>query len=348
MGIASRSVGRSAPRLLVGAVLAALLTMSTAGAALGDTSTTVPSSADSTIAAPTDVYIRDVAADVGLQPHSYNPLWASPDIKVCHTAVECAVSQNPIVGITNYIFVKLRNPGPYGSGLGNGTLRVYRTTPGGGATWPGAWTQIGAVSVPVPAGTTTVTIPWNGVPGPGHFCLLARWVSPTDPMVFEGPDISLNTRYNNNIAWRNVNSVNLFVGQPQVRPFAIGNSLTVATRNDLVFTPVGAPFQAAGGRIIADLGPTLFERWVAAGRPGEGIREVGRNQVEIVSQGSARINDLLLNPGERPEFSLIFTATAATTRPFTLHVNQAGPDKEGAAKTDLGGVEYQITVGQQG
>lgn len=167
----------------------------------------------------TDVYIKDVAADVGVEPHLLEPLWISPDIKVCPTAVECATSQNPIVGVTNYVFVKLRNPGPYGSGVGSGVLRVYRTTPGGGATWPTHWTEIGASSVIAAPGVTTVTIPWTGVPGPGHFCLIARWISDSDPMTVEGPSIPINASHNNNIAWRNVDSVLLNPGAgPVVRP----------------------------------------------------------------------------------------------------------------------------------
>ncbi|WP_405093746.1 hypothetical protein OG767_13750 [Micromonospora sp. NBC_01392] len=342
MGNVGRRVRRSALAVLTGTALAALLAVTTAAAA------PVEARQDKAAAARTDVYIRDVAADVGVQPHSYNPLWASPDIKVCPTAVECAVSQNPIVGVTNYIFIKLRNPGPYGSGTSSGVLRVYRTTPGGGAVWPTHWTQIGAMSVTAFAGTTTVTIPWNGVPGPGHFCLLARWVSATDPMTFEGPDISTNTRYNNNIAWRNVNSVRLVAGgAPVVRPFAIGNSLQVATKNDLVFTQPGEPIQNVGGRVVVDLGPTLFERWQAGGKVGTGVREVGRNQLEVVEPAKASLGNLLLEPGERVEFSLTFAAAVASDKEFTLDVTQFGPDTSGAERTDLGGVEYLIGVGRQ-
>ncbi|MEU3457366.1 hypothetical protein ABZ671_27745 [Micromonospora sp. NPDC006766] len=325
---------------LTGAALAALLTVTSAGAAQPQEKTAA--------AARTDVYIRDVAADVGLQPHSYDPLWQSPDIKVCHTAVECAVSQNPIVGVTNYIFVKLRNPGPYGSGTSTGVLKVYRTTPGGGAVWPTHWTQIGATSVIAPAGTTTVTIPWTGVPGPGHFCLLARWESPTDPMNFEGPDIGINTRYNNNIAWRNVDSVRFILGGPPIiRPFAIGNSLAVPTKNDLVFTqPKEGGLQSIGGRVVVDLGQTLFERWQAGGKVGTGVREVGKTQLEIVDLSKGSLGNLLLNPGERIEFSLLFSAAAATDREFALDVTQFGPDTSGAQRTDLGGVEYLISAGK--
>ncbi|GGM39349.1 hypothetical protein GCM10011608_25090 [Micromonospora sonchi] len=338
MNSAGRRVRRAALVVLAGAALTGLLSVTAATAA------PIGAPERAAAAARTDVYISDVAADVGIEPHSLNPLWTSPDIKVCPTAVECAVSQNPIVGATNYVFVKLRNPGPYGSGTSSGVLRVYRTTPGGGAVWPTHWTQIGAANVTAYAGVTTVTIPWTGVPGPGHFCLIARWVSGSDPMTFEGPDISTNTRHNNNIAWRNVDSVRLTVGaNPVVRPFAIGNSLTVPSRNDLVFA-AAEPLQAMGGRVVVDLGPELFERWRAGGAVGTGVRPVGRTQVEIVEPAKASLGNLLLNPGERVEFSLLFSAQAASDKEIALNVTQFGPDTSGARWTDLGGVQYLISA----
>ncbi|WP_229401510.1 hypothetical protein [Micromonospora okii] len=199
MAILGTRARRAALTLLAGTALAGLL---------GATATAAPPQAEpDRIMTVTDIYIRDVVADLGYQPHMGTPLWNSSDIKVCPTAVECATSQWPVVGMTNYVFVKLRNPGPYGSGTDTGILRLLRTTPGGGRTWPLDWTQIAAQTVTVPPGVTTVVIPWGAVPGPGHFSILARWESPNDPIVFEGPDISINTQYNNNIAWKDLLSV---------------------------------------------------------------------------------------------------------------------------------------------
>ncbi|MBB5830077.1 hypothetical protein [Micromonospora carbonacea] len=342
MGKVGKRFRRSTLAVLTGAALAGLLAVTAAAAAPGE----APQE-KAAAAARTDVYIKDVTADTGVQPHSYSPLWASPDIKVCPTAVECAVSQNPIVGVTNYLFVKLRNNGPYGSGIDNGVLRIYRTTPGGGATWPTHWTQIGAASVTVYPGVTTVTIPWTGVPGPGHFCLLARWVSPTDPMTFEGPSNSVNTLHNNNIAWRNVTSVRLTPGGPRVvRPFAIGNVTALETKNDVVFTQPAEPVR--GARVFVDLGQTLFERWQATGKVGTGVRQVGQTELEIVDPAKASINGLVLKPGERLEFSLAFSADAALAKGATLNVTQFGPDADGTARADLGGVQYLLENGQEG
>ncbi|RGC66663.1 hypothetical protein C5N14_23160 [Micromonospora sp. MW-13] len=186
--------------LLAGTALAGLLGTTAAPAA-------PPAAQPDRVMTVTDVWMRDVATDVGLQPHTGSPIWSSPDVKVCPTAVACATSQFPVVGMTSYIFVTLRNPGPYGAGTDSGSLRIYRTSPGGGMVWPTDLTWVATVNVVVPAGATTVVVPWGAVPGPGHFSLLAVWDSPDDPLPLLTPDLMTNVRNNNNIAWRDLLSV---------------------------------------------------------------------------------------------------------------------------------------------
>ena len=48
----------------------------------------------------------------------------------------------------------------------------------------------------------------------GHFCLLARWVSATDPITGEGADITANVRNSNNIVWRNLEGSRLLITDP--------------------------------------------------------------------------------------------------------------------------------------
>ncbi|WDZ85816.1 hypothetical protein [Micromonospora cathayae] len=341
----TRRARRSTLALLTGAALATLLSVTSATAAplAGTTRGGVGT------AAVADVWMKDHPDDVGLQPHSLNPIWESPDIKVCHTAVECAVSQNPIAGVRNYLFIKFRNNGPYaGPVVESGVIEVFRTPSSGGSAWPDDWVQIGWMAVPSYPGVTTVTIPWDDVPGPGHFCLVARWVSPNDPMTFQSPDIGVTVRNNNNIAWRNVDSVPLVAGGlVQTRPYTIGNALTRATRNSLVFSEVGAPLRTAGGRLVADLGPALYERWLAGGKAGKGIRDVGRNQIEIVDPAQASLDNLTLNPKEKLTLQLNFSATTVTKEPIAVRVTQIGPNSLGQERADLGGVRYDVTVGQR-
>ncbi|WP_433688610.1 hypothetical protein ACQP0I_10160 [Micromonospora carbonacea] len=199
---------RLALALCAGPVLAGLLTGATATAAVAGPAAVAASAAKPARSMTvTDVWMRDTVSDVGIQPHLTNPLWASPDIKVCPTSVECATSTFPVAGSTSYIFVKLRNPGPYGSGTDSGTLRFYRTTPGGGLSWPLDWVPVTSRVLIVPPGVTTVRAEWPAVPGPGHFSLLAIWDSLTDPLPFMSTDIGTNVRYNNNIAWLDLVSV---------------------------------------------------------------------------------------------------------------------------------------------
>jgi hypothetical protein len=309
------------------------------------------SAAESGVFADTDVYIRDYVGDAGVEPHS-NSVWTSPDIKVCPTSTECATSVNPEVGQTNYVFVKLNSPGPYGSGADTGNLEVFRSTPGGGTGWISDWTSIGAAfGVPVAAsGVTTVMIPWNGVPGPGHFCLLARWESDNDTMSFpEGVDTVLNTQRNNNLAWRNVDSVDLFAGKSEARPYAIGNPGSVQIATDLAFTDVRNGFIASGGKLVVDLGPTVYGRWREGGSRATGVRQVGTYSFEISDFRQARFYGIRLEPRTRPELKLLFSTTTVPRKgSHVIRVNQFAPLETGqsapTAMTDVGGVEYQVTI----
>jgi hypothetical protein len=331
--------------LLFGATLATLMTVSTSGAAMGGAAGTGSDTA-AAVSARTDVFMKDTASDVGNEPHGaiYSSFFNSPDIKICPTAIECPTSTNPVVGSTSYIFAKLRNPGPYGQGTSTGTLRAYYTTSGGGANWPAHWTPIGAKSLPVAPGETTTSIEWSDVPSIGHFCLLLRWESATDPMNFEGTSTSINTQYNNNLVWKNANTVPATPGGPPVvRPYALANALPVPANFDLVFRP--ADQVVPGVRIMVDLGPELFERWVKAGRAGDGVRVVGRSQIEV-DPNRAQIKDLLINPDERPVVQLSFAAGDALQKPYVLQVLQVGPAREVGEKFVVGGVDYTIVPGR--
>src|SRR5262249_9018969 len=153
----------------------------------------------------------------GVEPNPNTSVWSSPDIKVCQTAIGCASDQPLVVGGTSYVFVNLNNPGPYGSGVGSGTLYVYWTLLGGAAQWSANWTLIGGVGVVAYPGVTSVPVPWINVPDDGPapgapFCLLTRWVSGTDPMVSEGLNTLANAVANNNIAWHNLAPIGVTAG----------------------------------------------------------------------------------------------------------------------------------------
>ncbi|ANN15438.1 hypothetical protein SD37_07050 [Amycolatopsis orientalis] len=284
-----------------------------------------------------DVFIRDNTSDVGFEP-STGSLYSSPDIRVCNSpGTPCPADQPVVQGSTAYIHVFLNNPGPYGDALEKGTLQLYYTKQGTVAQWSSQWNYIGsATDVSVPYGVKRVVIPWK-VPFGSHFCLLARWLSPTD-LPTEGLSTATNTRNNNNLAWHNVNVIPFKIKIPQLRPIVFGwDGPDPTTVGDLVFTQPGRPFTGPG-RITIDLGPDLAARWRAGGAKGEGIERVGETELAIVNPQRARIGGLTFKSGEQVDARLNFTAGAeAEGGQYTVHVTQV--DQRGG---EVGGVEYRL------
>ncbi|WP_043849158.1 hypothetical protein [Amycolatopsis keratiniphila] len=289
-----------------------------------------------------DVFIRDNTADVGFEP-STGSLYSSPDIRVCKGQIPCVTDAPVVAGETVYIHVNLNNPGPYGDKLEKGTLQVYYTSQGTVAQWPSQWNYIGSLSnVSVPYGTKTVVIPWK-VPLGSHFCLLARWLSPTD-LPTEGLSTSANARNNNNIGWHNVNVLPFRIKIPEYRPIVFGwDGPDPTAVGDIVFTQPGRPFTGPG-RITIDLGPDLAARWRAAGAKGEGVARIGETELAIVDPQRARISGLTFKSGEQVGARLSFTAgaEAAGGQQYTVNVTQV--DQRGE---EVGGVEYRLSEARQ-
>jgi len=289
-----------------------------------------------------DVFIRDNASDVGFEP-STGSLYSSPDIRVCKGLAPCASDQPVHQGEQVYIHVTLNNPGPYGDGLEKGTLQVYYTKQGTVAQWASQWTYIGSkTGVSVPYGTKTVVIPWT-VPFGSHFCLLARWLSPTD-LPTEGLSTSTNARKNNNIGWHNVNVLPFKIKIPEYRPIVFGwDGPDPTAVGDIVFTQPGRPFTGPG-RITIDLGPDLAARWRASGAKGEGVERIGETELAIVNPQRARISGLTFKSGEQVDARLSFTAGAEAGggQQYTVNVTQV--DQRGE---EVGGVEYRLSESPQ-
>jgi hypothetical protein len=201
---------------------------------------------------PADLFIKDDPADVAIEP---NPLasgvfWNSPDIWVCNTGfgATCLTHSNPIGSNPNTIRIRVNNRG---SQTSNGTekLKVYWAKASTGLGWPDAWigtapfvctppkptgALIGTINIPagiVGGGSQILSINWTP-PDPSdyncfgadksHFCILARIETETTApfgMTFpETTDLWLNTKNNNNIAWKNVSITDLNPAGPGIPP----------------------------------------------------------------------------------------------------------------------------------
>lgn len=304
-----------------------------------------------------DVYSKDNVNDFGNTP-TVDPIWVSPDIRVCQNA-GCVGHQNPEFGQTNFVYVTLRNNGPLApvGNVANGTLHVYYTGSGGAAVWPNDWALIGTVTgVSLAAGATQeFMVPWTSVPAPGHYCLLSRWVSPTqDPMTLAevtGSNTLNNTRWNNNLAWKNINVVNL-------TPFAPASEFDFRLRNLLrdAHSPARLEVRIPGrttasflerGQLFLTLPPELWDRWQ---RQGTGFEVVEERTVRIVNPSGAVLEGLTLDPDGAHHVKVRFAAqlTSADQGSFQVEVVQHSASAENPdAVEEAGGVRFDITLGQQ-
>ena len=152
-----------------------------------------------------DLYIKDRPFDIGTEPNpDTGPMWISEDIWVRQSLDGGTTHQNPEFKMfsPNGIYVTVRNRGTQTSPCAD--LKVYFSKASTGLVWPTHWDDyfisgilhgdlINTVSIPeIPAGgSVVIEVPWYP-PNPAdfttdihHFCLLARVISPSDPMFNE-------------------------------------------------------------------------------------------------------------------------------------------------------------------
>ena len=188
-----------------------------------------------------DAWIMDkdlplTPVDPGTEPNPDNgPLWISNQIWVRNVADGGTTHQNPELGQTNFVYARIRNNGA--TTLNTVRAMVYYANASTGLAWPVDWHLLGEATVVnlAPGGSVIIDpLPWDP-PAAGHFCLYVRLLTDQDPMTFpEGPGVYTNTKNNNNIAWKNVNVVDLLANLQAQVDFLVRN-----TREDEAKIQVG-------------------------------------------------------------------------------------------------------------
>lgn len=137
----------------------------------------------------------------------------------------------------------------------------------------------------------------------GHICLLGRVETANAPpfgmTTPEGADVFVNTKNNNNIAWKNITVVDNFPGALGLTSILVRNVFSQTVQAGLLFAntdEIGASFFDFGS-IQVDLKPELFQRWQEGGGIGQGIETVVSNTIQIFSPG-AFIQNIRLEPQE--------------------------------------------------
>jgi hypothetical protein len=251
-----------------------------------------------------NVWMRDTWDDTGQEPDPNTvgqAMWKSPYIWVRNSQDTSLLNehqhQNPDTALgSSWVYVKLHN----GGSATNGTLEVYWANASTGLSWPANWNLLGSSSVGAFAAssTTIVEVPWTSLPGEGHFCLVARWVSPSDPMaVPEGTDIGANVRNNNNIVWRNVNILGGGGDQAMDATFIVRNvnegpiALFVGPAAEEVN---GSFFLFGNGTITLD--DVLLEAWRKGGSQGQGFRLLNERDLLVTDPAGLILTNIDLPP----------------------------------------------------
>ena len=292
-----------------------------------------------------NVWAKDTWNDTGAEPDpatAGEAMWKSPYIWVRRTQDATLTKQhqheNPVNGVQNFVYVKLHN----GGGDTSGNLNLYFAQASAGLSWPADWTLISSQAVNAFTNHTTrvVEIPWTPA-GTGHFCLVARWVSASDPMtVPETSDINANTRNNNNIVWRNVNVVAL--GGDTVTETVrmlirdVGRSREQGIYAIAFRTPKGEPSFLNAGEVTVKLDDNLRRVWEAGGSRSTGTKPAG--DALRVGDG-ATIDNIALRGGQGGYIEITFRRAPSTPRrKYNVDVVQR------TEKQEVGGVSYEVNA----
>lgn len=207
-----------------------------------------------------DVWIRDNPTDNGATP-SVGRLWLGPDLWNRLSADGLAAHQNPEHGQPNYLYATVRNRSTVAAKAT--TMEMWIASASTGLIWPASFTHVGRIFVPsLAAGQVRQIGPLEWFPPApvlsGHFCMYMRLLSAQDAIaVTEGGSIGTNARNSNNIAYRNLNVVDLSSSRRVA--FLLRNTQGAPASVDLMFT-VPAAFLRSG-TLIVSLPPELERRW---------------------------------------------------------------------------------------
>jgi hypothetical protein len=284
-----------------------------------------------------DVWTKDNPEDDGEVPSDLDGWYESPDLWVRNNPDGGLIHQDPIKGITNTVYVRLRNGG---TGVISGTVNVYWIEPSLGVRC-GNWAYIGTITFNklLPNEVRIVSTPW--VPTrTGHTCLQDVIDSPQDPYN-RGLECSpLWVPWDNNVEWHNVNIIenpgsNLHgVAGVKTADARLVNVYNLPKDVDLVIERRTFP---TNGTMTIELPDDLFDRWYDAGGTGNGIEVyTATKEIVVTSADESSITDIPMKAAEEADILLIFEAEAGLEFETALREEIDG--------LTVGGIAYQWVI----
>ncbi len=288
---------------------------------------------------PPDVWTKDNPDDTGEVPSDLSNWYESPDLWVRNNPDGGLLHQDPIQGVTNTVYVRLRNRGA--TPVISGTVDVYWIEPSLGVRC-GDWAHIGTIPFNnlLPGETRIVSTSW--VPSrAGHTCLQDVVDSPQDPYN-RGLECSpLWVPWDNNVEWHNVNIIeNPSVGlngalDIQQASVQLVNIYDQPKDVDLVVKRLTFP---TTGTITVKLPAGLFDRWLSsADHWGAGIEVLtNTREIRITGEVSATIGAIPMLAAEEVSVNLTFEGPAGLSFKTTF--------QERIDDITVGGVTYQWVI----
>jgi len=231
--------------------------------------------------------------------------------------------QNPQIGQTNYIYVRVRNIGAVD--VTNILVHVHGAKAAASFSWPQDWMpEIGTASIAsLPAGQTAIVqVPWQP-PFAGHYCFLSRIEAIQDPITHDGW-----VKFDNNVSQKNVHVFDLMQA-PLDSPIILTNPQQQPTHIDLLVASTGFP--AGGTATLEFADPGLFQRWQDAGGDLQGAEVVpGTTSLSILPSPElgAVIGRVPMAVGEESQVFLRVTGPAGS-QPIVTVTERVGGELVG-------------------
>jgi parallel beta-helix repeat protein len=286
-----------------------------------------------------DAWTKDNPTDDGDVPSGLNNWYGSPDLWVRHAPDGGLIHQDPVAGVENTVYVRIRNRG--NTPVYEGTVSVYWIEPSLGVRC-GDWASIADIFFTdlLPGEVRIVSTPW--VPTrTGHTCLQDVIDSAQDPYDRGLECAPQWVPWDNNVEWRNVNVYSnpggVRAGLLDVKDAEV-QLVNVYDRSEDVDMIVERLTFPLSGDILVQLPSALFDRWLAYGKHwGEGIEVLpATNEIRVTGEISATIGAIPMQASEEVTVGLHFEGPAG------LAFELATRERIGGITT--GGVGYQWII----
>jgi len=232
--------------------------------------------------------------------------------------------ENPVSGVTNYLYGTLRNTQPGAPRVVYAEVGVYYALASSGLTYPVDFTMIPQsrqfIALHLEPGTTTSIgpIPWTPPPLPpanDHYCLYLRVLSVQATPPVEGAGIDTDVANNNDLAWRNIKVV--APGDTSPASFFIVRNIRAGQQRLALRFEVPEALIQARARIRITLDKALLRAWREGQGQLEGLKP-DRAGGFVLTGPRAQMAGLLLGPRASGHVRVQVAAARPATGDLTI------------------------------